>query len=220
VDLPISGFSIYRARKPVYFSLSGNAIADQILPKELSIQNQFEWRNIKWITIHTLLGYDQFGRYSPEAKGIIEETDLDNTTLIKFVGGDISMQIDDFHFKKPLLAIARDTTERNLEPEFLERPHISIYDQLLNDAKAEFEKQQFRHEQYDIHSSGDELFNLPHGSGFFFQAPTLTNREDDSTQPGVKKVKLVMRRNEFSITSPGTATGGLTRRAIASRRFV
>ncbi|MCH7589834.1 hypothetical protein IIB34_02215 [PVC group bacterium] len=220
LDLPISGFSIYRARKPVYFSLSGNDIADQILPKELSIQNQFEWRNIKWITIHTLLGYDQFGRYSPEAKGIIEETDVNNTTLIKFVGGDISLQIDDFHWTKPLLAIARETTDRNLEPEFLERPHISIFDQLLNDANAELEKQQFRHEQYDIHSSGDEIFNLPHGSGFFFQAPTLTNREDDSTAPGVKKVKLVMRRNEFSITSPGSATGGLTRRAIASRRFV
>jgi len=220
VDLPISGFSIYRAREPIYFLLPGNGVADMVLPKELSIQNQFEWRHIKWITIHTLLGYDQFGRYSPEAKGTIEETDVNNDFLIKFVGGDLTMHIDDFHFTKPLLAIARDTSERNLEPEFLERPHISIYDQLLNDAKAEFEKQQFQHTQYDIHSSGDEIFDLPHGAGFFFEAPTLTDREDDSTDPGAKKVKLVQRRAEYSITSPGTATGGLTRRLISSRRFV
>lgn len=218
VDLPISGFSIYRARKPLYFSLSGNAIADQILPKELSIQNQFEWRNIKWITVHTLLGYDQFGRYSPESKGIIEETDINNTTLIKFVGGDISMSIDDWHFTKPLLAIARDTTNRNLEPEFLERAHISIYDQLLNDSKTEFEKQQFEHEQYDVRSSGDEIFNYKFSDGLFYQAPTLTNREDDSTAPGIKKVKVAVRRVEYAITSPGSATGGVSRRMIVARR--
>jgi len=220
MDLPLSSFSIYRARKPPFFALFGNAIADQILPKELSIQNQFEWRNIKWMTIHLNLGYDRFGRYSPEAKGIVEDTDLNNTTAIKILGGTISLSIDQFHFTKPLLAIAKDVTDRSLEPEFIQRSHIATFDQLLNDAKSEVEKQKFQHTQYDLRTSGSKIFDFRFGDGYFFESDELTNREDDSTAPGVKKVKLVTRRIEYSITSPGTGVGGLSRRLIGARRFI
>jgi len=219
IDLPLSSFSIYRARKPAFFDLSGNAIADIILPKELSIQNQFEWRNIKWMTIQLNLGYDRFGRYSPEAKGILEDVDFDNTTAIKFIGGTIDLSIDDFHFTKSLLAIAQDATNRSLEPEFLQRSHIATFDQLLNDAKAEVEKQKFQHTQYDLRTSGSSVFDLKFGDGFFFESDELTNLEDDSTAVGVKKVKLVAKRIEYSITSPGAGVGGLSRRIIGARRF-
>jgi len=219
-DLPISAFSIYRGRKPVYFDLTGNSIADIKLPKELSIQNQFEWRNIKLMTIHLTLGYDKFQRYSPEAKGITEDIDFNDTTLIKFIGANLKMSMDDFHFTKPLLAIANDATNRDLEPEFLERTHISLFDQLLNDARTEVEKQQFEHTQYDIATSGAKIFDYKFGDGIFYENNFLTNREDDSTSPGVKRVKLVLRRAEYSITSPGAGVGGLTRRLVLSRRFV
>ena len=224
IDLPISGFSIYRGRKPAFFLLSGNSIPDIILPKELSLQNQFEWRNIKWITIHLQYGYDQFGRYAPGTRGVLEESNFNNTTYGKIVGLKFTMAIDDFHFTKPLLAISTGpfgtaTDERALETEFLERPYISTFDQLLNDADTHFELEQFKHEQYDVHSSGDEIFDLKVGDGFFFEDSFLTNREDDSTAPGVKKIKMVAKRIEYSITSPGSAVGGLTRRVIGSRRF-
>lgn len=225
IDLPISSFSIYRGRKPAYFLISGQELSvDLILPKELSVQNQFEWRNIKLMTIHLQYGYDQFGRYAPGAKGVLEDSNFNNTTYGKIVGLQFTMSLDDFHFTKPLLAISKGpfgtaTDERALEPEFLERPYISTFDQLLNDADTHFELEQFKHEQYDIHSSGDNIFDLKVGDGFFFEDEFLTNREDDSTAPGVKKIKLVVKRMEFSITSPGSAVGGLTRRVIGSRRF-
>jgi hypothetical protein len=220
-DLPISSFSIYRGRKPVYFSLSGNDIVDLKLPKELSLQNQFEWRNIKLMTMHLTLGYDRFQRYSPEAKGLTENPDFDDTSLIKMTGANLSMSVDDLHFTKPLLAIAGfDTVIRVLTPEFLERTHISLFDQLLNDARAELEKQQFEHTQYDIRTSGSRIFDFRYGDGFFFKSNVLTDREDDSDQPGSKNVKLVVERLEFAITSPGTGVGGLSRRIVGSRRFV
>jgi len=225
IDLPISSFSIYRARKPAYFLISGQELnVDLVLPKELSVQNQFEWRNIKLMTIHLQYGYDQFGRYAPGAKGVLEDSNFNNTTYGKIVGLQFTMSLDDFHFTKPLLAISKGpfgtaTDERALEPEFLERPYISTFDQLLNDADTHFELEQFKHEQYDIHSSGDNIFDLKVGDGFFFEDDFLTNREDDSTAPGVKKIKLVVKRMEFSITAPGSAVGGLTRRIIGSRRF-
>lgn len=222
VDLPLSAFSVYRARKPSYFGLSGNSIIDLKLPKELAINNQFEWRNVKLCTIHLTLGYDQFQRYLPEAKGILEGLQLNDIIAQKVSGALIKMSIDDFHFTKPLLAIAKagDFTDRSLEPEFLERTHIMLFDQLLNDARAELEKQEFQHAQYDIRSSGSSVFNFKFGDGLFYQNDLLTNREDDSTAPGVKKIKTVARRLEYSITSPGSGVGGLTRRLMISRRFV
>ncbi len=223
VDLPLSSFSIYRARKPTYFDLTANSsLIDMKLPKELAINNQFEWRNIKLCTIHLTLGYDKFQRYAPEAKGILENINFNDVISQKLAGALIKMSIDDFHFTKPLLVIAKsgDFTDRSLEPEFLERTHIMLFDQLLNDARSELEKQEFQHAQYDIRSSGNEIFNFKFGDGLFYQNDILTNREDDSTAPGVKKIKVVARRLEFSITSPGTGVGGLTRRMMISRRFV
>jgi len=174
------------------------------------------------MTMHLTLGYDQFQRYVPEAKGFIEGLNFNDTVAIKFNGALIKLSVDDLHFTKPLLAIAKGSTftERSLEPAFLERTHIMLFDQLLNDARAELEKQEFQHTQYDIRSSGQEVFNFRFGDGIFFQTNFLTNREDDSTAPGVKKIKVVVRRNEFSITSPGVGVGGLTRRMLVSRRFV
>ena len=221
-DLPLSSFSIYRARRPVYFDLTENTGVDIKLPKELALINQFEWRNIKLMTMHLTLGYDQFQRYVPEAKGFIEGLNFNDTVAIKFGGALLKLTVDDMHFTKPLLAIAKGSTftERSLEPEFLERTHIMLFDQLLNDARAELEKQEFQHTQYDIRSSGSEIFNFRFGDGLFYETNTLTNREDDSTAPGVKKIKVVNRRNEYSITSPGVGVGGLTRRMLVSRRFV
>lgn len=222
IDLPISSFQVYRGRRPAFFQITANPSAvDVVLPKELDIQNQFEWRNIKWITWNMKAGYDKFGRYMPDAKGLVEDADINNVTMAKFAGAFFRMRVDAVRFTKPLLAIARfNAPIRSLEPDFLERTHIATFDQLLNDANAENEKQRFQHEQYDIRTSGAEIFNLKVGDGVFFEDNFLTNREDNSSTPGVKSVKLVVKRAEFSITSPSSGTGGLTRRLITSRRFV
>ena len=54
--LPISGFQTYRARKPK------QSIVDTIIPpKEIQMNNQIEWRNIKQIIFQTSTSYDSQG---------------------------------------------------------------------------------------------------------------------------------------------------------------
>ena len=145
---------------------------------------------------------------------------MNNTTLAKIFGGTLAIDIDDFHFSKPLLAIARLTPDtRNLEAQFRKRPHIITFDQLQNDANTELEKEQFQLKQYQIETAGSELFALKFGDGFFFQNDALVNDQDDSANPSLKKIKLVARHIQYNLTAPGTGEGGFTRTITSVKRF-
>ena len=63
VRLPISGFRIYRARRPVYGWSA--FFATIIPPKELEVINIFEWRNIKFFGVQLQSQYDKYGRFNP-----------------------------------------------------------------------------------------------------------------------------------------------------------
>jgi len=220
LDLPLSGFSNYRAHKPRYFELSGNSIASLILPKELDIQNVFEWRNIKLLSFQIQNFYDEFGRYAPEVIGVEGESPIDNVGIVKIAGGTFKMSIDDFHFTKPLLAITPTDATRNLTPEFLQRTHIMTYDQLANDGLTHLEIEKFQLKTFDFRTSGQNMFDVKFGDTLFLENDELVEDEDDTTDVGAKKIKLVAKNIEYSLTSPAAGQGGLSRRIIGTKRFV
>ena len=220
VKIPFSSFKIYRGKKPRYFDLALNNIASLVLPQELEIVNRFAFREIQIIGWQIQDFYDEFGRYAPDIVGDALDFNIDNTSLAKIFGGTLSLTIDDYHFTKPLLAIARLNTERNLEAEFRKRPHIISYKQLLNDAETELEKEQFQLKEYQIETAGSELFALKFGDGFFFENDSLVNNQDDSTDPSAKKIKLIVKHIQYNLTAPGTGEGGFTRTITSVKRFV
>jgi hypothetical protein len=200
--------------------LSGNNIASLVLPQELEIVNRFAFREIQIIGWQIQDFYDEFGRYAPDITGDALDFNIDNTSLAKIFGGTLSLTIDDYHFTKPLLAIARQGAPRNLEAEFRKRPHIISYKQLLNDAQTELEKEQFQLKEFQIETAGEEMFGLKFGDSFFFANDQLVNDEDDSTDPTAKKIKLVVKHLQYNLTAPGTGEGGLSRSITSTRRFL
>jgi len=220
VKIPFSSFKIYRGKKPRFFDLSGNNIASLVLPQELEIVNRFAFREIQIIGWQIQDFYDEFGRYAPDIVGDALDFNIDNTSLAKIFGGTLALTIDDYHFTKPLLAIARQGAPRNLEAEFRKRPHIISYKQLLNDAQTELEKEQFQLKEFQIETAGSELFALKFGDSFFFANDQLVNDEDDSTNPGDKKIKLVAKHIQYNLTAPGTGEGGFTRTITSVKRFL
>lgn len=220
VKIPFSSFKIYRGKKPRFFDLALNNIASLVLPQELEIVNRFAFREIQIVGWQIQDFYDEFGRYAPDIFGDALDFNIDNTSLAKIIGGTLALTIDDYHFTKPLLAIARLNNERNLEAEFRKRPHIITFKQLLNDAQTELEKEQFQLKEYQIETAGSSLFSLKFGDGFFFESNELVNDQDDSTNPTKKKIKLVVKKIQYNLTAPGTGEGGFTRTISSVKRFV
>jgi hypothetical protein len=221
VKIPFSSFKIYRGKKPRFFDLQLNNIASLILPQELEIVNRFAFREIQFVGFQLQNFYDEFGRFAPDLSGNALDFDINNSSLAKLFGGTLALTLDDFHFTKPLLAIARQPdTDINLEAQFRKRPHIISFKQLQNDAQTELEKEQFQLKQYQIETAGGELFSLKFGDGYFFENDQLVNDQDDSTNPSAKKIKLVVKHIQYNLTSPGTGEGGFTRTITSVKRFV
>lgn len=217
IVLPKGGFSDWRAIKPRYVAL--NNIAELLRPKEVGAENLFEWRNVKMISLQLQNSYDDFGRYAPEGGD-----DVTNTTLQKNFGGNISMTIDAFHFKKPLLVSSNDGTAqtvRSLEPTFMNEPHIILFNQLLNVAKTQLEIEQFRHQEYNLTTSGTSIFDIDFGDSFYLEKSDFVFLPvgDRVAGEGANKIKLVAKRIEYHLTKPQTGTGGLTRTIKGVKRF-
>jgi hypothetical protein len=219
VSIPFSSFKIYRGFKPRFFDLSLNNIANLLIPQELELYNRFAFREIQFVGFQIQEFYDEFGRYAPDISGDGLDFDIDNTSLAKIYGGRLALTIDDFHFTKPLLAIARQGNNLNLETQFKKRPHIITFKQLLNDAATELEKEQFQLRQFEIETAGERMFDLKFGDSFFFENDRLVNLQDDSTDPSAKKIKLIAKHIQYNFTSPGTGEGGLTRTLTSVKRF-
>ncbi len=210
IRIPISSFRIYRGRTPAYGLDNAFTL---VPPKDLGVVNQFEWRNVKFIGIQWMVSYDEFGRYNPSAS-ILD----DSTPEVKFnnvFGGSVNLYIDGFRFTKPLLVTSGQNTTRNLEPNFLQRPNISNYWQLLNDAKSQLEIEKFQHKEFNIETSGDDVFDIPFGDSFYLNNAELIDDSDN----GSNTIKLVAKRIEYSITKPQQGPGGLRRRINGAKIF-
>ena len=214
-NLPVSGFSLYKANKPRWVdknSISLSGFINLINPSEQELVEIFEWRNIKLITFQIQNFYDDDGRYAPEEN----VGDMDNVGINTVAGGKIIMAIDDFHFKKPLLVNTGQQLVRNLETTFLQRPDIMIYDQLLNDAKAQLEIEKFRTKEFKVESSGNEIFDIEYSEAFILKNDEVVSDSDN----GAGTIVLVPKRIEYSITKPVGGAGGLRRTILGRKRFV
>jgi len=213
IRLPISGFRIYKGRKPVYgFSA---AIATLFPPKELEVINIFEWRNIKIFGVQLQSQYDKFGRFNPNAQ-IIDEGG-NSVTWSNLLGSTRTLTMDGFRFIKPLLATSGRDATRNLEPDFKQFPNITVYDQLLNAAKSHLEIEKFKHKEFNIESTGDEIFDIGFGEGFFLKNSDIISDDDKGGEDN--NIKLVAKRIEYSITKPPGGKGGLRRKMNGSKIF-
>jgi hypothetical protein len=214
IRLPIGGFRIYKGRKPVYGFLPSVA-ASLIPPKELETINIFEWRNIKIFGVQLQSQYDKFGRFNPNAQ-IIDEAG-NSVTWLNLVGSTRSLEMDNFRFIKPLLVTSGPVTDRNIEPDFLQLPNITVYDQLLNAAKSHLEIEKFQHKEFNIESVGDEIFDIPFGDSFYLKNEDLVSDDDKAGEDN--NILLVNKRTEYSITKPPGGKGGLRRKINGSKVF-
>jgi hypothetical protein len=213
IRLPISGFRIYKGRKPIYGYSA--AVATLIPPKELEIINIFEWRNIKMFGVQLQSQYDKFGRFNPGA-AVVDESG-NSVTWSNILGSTRTLKMDGFRFIKPLLASSGVNTTRNLEPTFQQFPNISVYDQLLNVSKSHLEIEKFKHKEFNIESSGDEIFDIPFGDSFYLKNVDIVSDDDKSGDDN--NIKLVAKRVEYSITKPPSGKGGLRRKIKGSKIF-
>jgi hypothetical protein len=129
----------------------------------------------------------------------------------------MSLTIDGLRFVKPLFVSTGKVDTDVIQSEFLEKPEISNYEQLLSDATAEQQKQLHQHIEYDVGTTG--RFDVGFGDYFNLSdseiIPAFTN---PSSSAGT--VKLVAKRIEYSITKPVNGAGGFLRRIKGIRRFV
>lgn len=213
IRLPISGFRIYKGRKPVYGFDA--AIAAFFPPKELEVINIFEWRNIKIFGVQLQSQYDEFGRFNPGAATVNEASN--SVTWSNILGSTRTLQMDGFRFIKPLLVTSGQDTTRNMEPDFQQLPNITVYDQLINAAKSHLEIEKFKHKEFNIESSGDEIFDIPFGDAFYLKNTDLINDDDKVGEDN--NILLVNKRAEFSITKPAGGRGGLRRKMNGSKVF-
>ena len=188
--------------------------ASFVPPKELEIINIFEWRNIKLGGIQYQPMYDEFGRFNPAAALVNESGN--SVTWSTLTGATRSLEMDGFRWIKPLLASSGSVTDRNLEPDFLQLPNITVYDQLVNAAKSQLEIEKFKHKEFNIESSGDEIFDIPFGESFYLKNTDIVSDSDNSV---VGNIQLVNKRAEFSITKPQGGKGGLRRKIKGVKIF-
>jgi len=224
VDLPMGSFSIYRGRVPKNWGKRWLAtILNVDIPiLELDINDVFEFQHIKYISFQIQDFYDEEGRYDPQN----DILSVDNTGSETVGGGTIRMAIDAFHFKKQLLAISGQPSVQNLEPDFMQRPNIISYNQLLNEVKSQLEIEQFRTKVFNFQSSGKSIFDILFGDTFFLKNTELinddskgeTNLGDGDGEAGT--IRLVAKRIEYHLTKPTTGPGGITRSIKGIRRFV
>lgn len=214
VRLPISSFRVYRGRRPA----DGLERAFTVIPpKDLEIINIFEWRNVKFMGIEWLTPYDKFGRYNPSAS-ILDDENL-TVTLETIAGGEVNLYLDAFRFIKPLLVTSGQDTTINLEPVFVQRPDITVYDQLLNDVKSQLEIEKFQHKEYNLETSGEDVFDIDFGDAFLYENDNIVYLASPETDETTNKIKLVAKRIEYSITKPQQGSGGLKRRVKGVKIF-
>lgn len=99
----------------------------------------------------------------------------------------------------------------------MQRPNITLYDQLKNDVKSQLEIEKFKHKDFIAETSGDDIFDLPFGDSYFLKNDQLIDDDDKGGENN--NIKLVAKRIEYSITKTPTGKGGLKRRIQGSRIF-
>jgi hypothetical protein len=223
INLPLSGFTAYRGRVPKNWSLrwASSLLGIEIPIQELDVQDVFHDNEIKYIGFQIDDFYDDEGRFDPQRN----LQDMNNTGAFATGGGTIRMAIDGFHFKKVLLAITGTQSVQNIEPQFLQRPNIISYTQLLNEVKSQLEIEQFRLKEFNFQTSGNDIFDIRFGDTLFLKNTELINDADytesalGANDGTAGTIRLVAKRIEYHLTKPTSGPGGITRSIKGIKRF-
>ena len=207
VSLPLSGFQIYRGRRP-RFNDSIIPINDLIVPRGLDAQEQFEWRHVAMMGWQTQESYDDFGRYAA-GRG-----DFGIINIFTFTNRRLRMSIDGLRFTKPLLVNTGNITDNpKVVLPFVEEKGVVVYDQLEGIAYGEREKAQFERASYEIETS--IRHDISAGDFFYLLDSEIVDKTDNSTDNNILMVALSV---EYYIKGDGV-DGGATRLIKAARRF-
>jgi hypothetical protein len=203
ISLPLSGFQVYRGRKPKFL---GNFITNSVYPpKGIPSVNIFRWDKVKSIVFQTQDSYDDNGRYIGGMAKWGDSGSLENY---------IELSIDALRFVKPLLVNSGIVSDLVIESEFLQKPEIQNYEQLRYDVLSELEKQKYEAKAYDVETTGKYDINC--GDFFLFTDNEIVDESDTASDT----IKLVANHIEYSITKPEDGRGGFLRRIRGARRFV
>ena len=206
IYVPFSGFSVYRARRPIGSGFDD--VLQNILVPELSILEVFERRKVKRITLQLQTGYDSFGRYQP-------------ATLDNFIRGFASNLIDrrirligDFDAlsftKKPIAIRSTGADELHLMSNTKQYPNVSNVEQLGKIAQAELDLAQHRKDTFSITTDGK--CDIRPGDSVLLNEQDLVEDSDGGGR------KLAVRKVTYHIqTEDGTA--GFDREISAYRRI-
>jgi len=219
ISLPISGFQIYRGRRPRHLPF---ALNDLVPPKGIASDEQFEFRHIVGFCIGTLESYDDNGRYSAGSGGDFGVGIQNLLFLAGITGGLVGEQfrtlelwIDGLRFGKPLLYVTPAVTGTTLvkHPDFIQQPDIANFEQIKSIGDSELEKAKFKRTEYDVQTeiSTDVKF----GDFVLFNDDEIVQESDS----GADTVRGVAKHIEYSITKPVDGSGGGLRRMRISRRF-
>jgi len=193
IEIEITNYKIWRGRHGLPYTPL----------QEIEILDVFETRNVVRIAISSLDSYDGDGRYVPI------------NTYTKFVDG-VTINLDAFHFVKPLTAMTQLQTvqvnkpEINFEREPLDKGQISNYKQLENDAKSVLELEQFKRVEYEINRP--LRCNIKFGDEFTYINPNIVN---DTDVAPASSIDLICKKNIFIYSKKR----GFSVKTIAIKRF-
>ena len=100
---------------------------------------------------------------------------------------------------------------------FQQFPGVSMYHQLQNIAKSHLEIEKFKHKEFNIESTGDDIFDVRFGEAFYLNNEDIVSDDDKSGEDN--NIKLVAKRIEYSITKPAGGRGGLRRKLKGVKVF-
>jgi len=177
--------------------------------------NSFQYQNIKAICFQTQESYNDEGQFVPEGSRYYRN-------VFATLGGTIHLSIDRLHFAKALLAVTSPVTVgRSLTPTFNQRPIISNYIQLRQDADSWLEVTKFRHRQYDIKTEGRidiELFDT-----FFLQKDDLVPDDDTRTADtggNSNTIRLVAKEITYKISKSTSEGSHFVRYITGIKRII
>ena len=211
ISLPVSGFEIYRAQRPIYEDTFFSSII--VPPKEIPTTSQFEWRHIAMMCFQLQESYDESGRYKGASGNNI------GTGNLFFDKGDfeffeLDMTIDALRWGKPALANSGQVTGLQHEGDFIQSPDIGNYEQLKNNVLSELEKAKFEKKQYDIKTEGE--FDIEFGDYFVLEDLDIV---EDTYLEVSNRILLVAKHIEYEFTTGNDGPGGYKRRILGAKRF-
>jgi hypothetical protein len=124
---------------------------------------------------------------------------------IKIGGVQLQSQYDKFGRFNPGAAIVNESG------------NSVTWSNILGSTRTHLEIEKFKHKEFNIESSGDEIFDIPFGDAFYLKNADIVSDDDKAAEDN--NILLVNKRAEYSITKPSGGKGGLRRKLNGSKVF-